>query len=557
MEQPVVYASDVGKSRGRPAGLFIWTGIALLVSGFWVIVQAGNEGAGLGLMAASIATFVLGAAITSVGRASGAADWLRLDGQGLTLVHRGESRAWRWADISAIERRGVLSLTALRYGRALLLRVSHDGLGTGFARPVTVTIGNDYLTPISELEATLRTLRDWAAGRSGHAKSIGYRQVDRPDMFIDRRYAGKPGAGAYGRFTSVIFWLLGVGVVAAAAVKMVVGWPADGQELIAFLKNYDTIRAAAFSAAIVGLAQLLRAGTRGEFLLLSSDGLHLRHKGQRRHWRWRDLRAFELRRGDTSVAGVNGGGAAITFLAKGDGLLADAGPDANASAFTIEDVYDTPLAEVARRIEAWHLLAGGIEMAESHAAQPAHQVVDIRLVSQSHKGAAGAIGWAVLAVLVLVEFAYIGWFSAIGIDVIGTWPIWLQLFGLLLGAAFCLLPLVLGVLPFLPWGNVLRLDADGLAFRRFGLWRRWTWQELLACEVISARLRWSSRRSVLAVFTAPRDDWMSWLIRWCYRLDTGRPIVPIEAAYQAPLEVIAQKIADHRNKAQLRAGRGA
>lgn len=550
MDHPIVIAGDIGKSVERTVYQALWTGLSILVIGFWVRIQFESGAIGLAMDGATIASFLIGTTIATFGRDSGRGDWLQFDGQGLTLVQRGKSRKWRWADISAIERRGLFSATAPKYGRALALRVAHDGRGTGMVRPETAIIGNDYLTPISEIAETLTALRGGAASSAGRADSNRENRADRPDVFLERKDSNGSATRRNARRGIVLAW---VSVYCGAVVGTIlnsVGWLSDWVDLVHVLTEYETIRYVAGIAAMIGLLLAQYAVVPSGFLLLSSDGLHLRSGGERRHWRWRDLSSFELRSSDPDAIDVTRREAVLAFLAKSDELTMAADPEDVTIAFAIKDIYDTSLAEIARRIETWPHLAreAELEAAGSGGKEPAPSAVEIRGTNQGEMGIVAPIGLAALVAVLLAAFALLALVPFV-IGQFGGIPDWIKIMLLLLGVVFVFLFFFVGIAPFVPSEYVLRFEADTFALRRFGLWRRWKWHEMSVCEVKTARLRWRRKRTPLAVFTVPRDDWISRLWLWCYRLDAGCPSVPIEPMYETPLELIVERFADCRDKA--------
>lgn len=354
MDQPIVYAADVGKGGRRVGGLIVFISSPIGILVLLLSVAVGADTLAMATVLTAGASLVAGAVVSFLGRSVGKADWLRLDSRGLELVRRGESRRWLWSDVSGIGRSGPLNPASAVRGRAIVLRVVHDGRGAGHLQPETVVIGNSYLTPISEIEGTLRDLHGRAESGSRRAAGTKRGHTDRPDVFLDRDAARKSAARASGRRRTIVYWVLGAGATSAAALYAVVGWPPDWLALAELIVEYELLRSVVAGGVMAGLLSMQFTDAMGEFLMLSSDGLHLRHKGQRGHWRWQDLQAFRLVGGKSAKSGDNGTGIAIRFLARGDGTDAKVKSGAPASEYAIENIYDTPLADIVRRIEVWN-----------------------------------------------------------------------------------------------------------------------------------------------------------------------------------------------------------
>ena len=550
VNQPIVIAGDMGKRAERAAFISLLIGLALQMIGIWGIYELENEPFGLALQAASIACLLIVSAIHVFGHDRDSADWLRLDSHGLTVVHRGESRSWHWVDIVTIERRGLLSATAPRYGRSIALALEHDGRQPGPGRPNTVIIGDDYLTPIGEIADKLEAFRQGADGRVARSDSASGSPAVQPDIFHRRDEPGNSASPNKTRRERVVMWLwVWAGVIACmtyGSAGSLLGWPEHGTPLT----DFGNFRVFAFLAAMVGLRWPLKAASRGEFLLLSSDGLHLRWGDERRHWRWRDLSDFQTRDGRSGDDGRSD--AALAYMVKGEELTME-GSEEIFTAYVIEDKYDAPLAEIARRIEVWRSLSreDGVETAKTGGLESASRAMEIRGSSQGEMGMMAPIGLAGTASLLLATFSLLA-MVPIGIGLLGNIPGWLTITLMLVGFPLVVLFFIVGVGQILPSEYVLRFEEDGFAVKRLGLWQRWKWHELSACELRTARLRGGRRFTNLAIFNVPRSDWVSRFWLWCYQIDSGRPSVPIEPVYEAPLDMIVEKISAHRGKALRR-----
>lgn len=553
--QPTVYAYDLGKAEGRRIWLTILLGAAIAGAGGVMVFKYELQTLGLGVMAAALVPVLLGLFLPYLRQVRLDQEWLRLDTEGPTLGRRGVNRHWHWYEISRVERHGWLHPAALLRGR--FLTISTSGAGVPGSRS-KVVIGDDYLTPIDEIAERLKLHMTQAASRTGRARRSA--SMVSPAIFWDREHKGRQEVFSPESLRTLFLWSLGLGLVGIGVVAYVAGWPPEWARLRAVLAEQTWIYSAVTGLVLMPLAQLGRISVMGNFLMLSGDGLHLRRQGQRRHWRWHELWDFDIRRQSPDLSADGHASKVFTFTARGDGTTTKRSTTTETQAFSIDDIYDVPLEDIARQLSAWSRLGREAEAVPEQTDQgdmkssaPAALDSDELTFRWGARAGSSALMATALAFLILISTLDM---AACLLFVLVLWP---ELDAasnrmLLLGVAgaFLIVPTIGLAIPLMairPRSNALLLDAEGFTYKRLGRRRRWSWREISGFQLQSGKLRWSSNRAGLVTFTAPRDDKLSRLSRWAYGIGGSQPIVVIEDAFDTPVDEIVRWLNDFQRRA--------
>lgn len=280
------------------------------------------------------------------------------------------------------------------------------------------------------------------------------------------------------------------------------------------------------------------------FLMLDTAGLTYRRMTDvQRNWCWDELSAFALEEGRSGRSHI------VFTLPEGQTLPVRGFRISKTSEVRIEDIYDTPLEEIAARLNACREQALGADPGQS-ASSPLRPAT---FQNNPSKGVYGALAKLTHILVVL------------GVLVAGIWLLY-ETSGLVPGERLSddsesrlngALAALIGVaipgalllmLQILPNYNYLRLDQDGLTVVRLGQKRRWFWRDLVVDLHPGRGAGYLGRRGLMT-FATLRRDWLSRFLRWWYGLSAADPAVVVEDIYAMPLERIAAKLNEYRDRA--------
>jgi hypothetical protein len=83
-----------------------------------------------------------------------------------------------------------------------------------------------------------------------------------------------------------------------------------------------------------------------------------------------------------------------------------------------------------------------------------------------------------------------------------------------------------------PGLNRLELTEEGLLHVRYGLKRRWAWNEIGAVELRRLRTKWSAKQRSVVTLETNAGGWTYGLLRWAFNIDQPRRAV-IEDIYDS------------------------
>lgn len=515
-------------------------------------------------------------------RTQGTQDWLRLDSEGLTLHRGGRARSWRWSELSHFRLHGYPHPATLFVGRAISFRGPRAGRQSALVALLNrilfagnnVVIGDVYLSYPKDLLRRLNhyrhqaTSRESRSSRSRAAERTRAASPDVPALFHLRDRKQQKTQAVAAILAVLGGGALGLVLIGAFSATPSLGWPLDWEAFNAFFSENSEILSVGSVAILGGLMSipinLKRSSANGNLLLLSSDGLHIRRNGERRHWLWHEISEVELRHAPGAET-TGGSGEVIGFVASHDGKRpgkgAEGGPLQAAVAQAIEDIYDAPLRDIARQIDAWRAAApafepppevapaAALEAARVPTRESARQQSPDNAISFRRRWAPATSVFASLATWLIVLLAIASLAAYTWIDsaeaprnarlavVWGVLILWM------------VAPLLLVFMAVGGGTNQLRLDRAGLTYTRLGRPAGWPWRELSSIELRQGKLRWSRKPVTIITMALPRDDRLSRLLRWAYGLRAAGPLTVIEDVYETPLPEIARQLEDYRRRA--------
>lgn len=296
-------------------------------------------------------------------RGTPADNFLRLDGDGLTHTVRGRARRWRWSEISDIRQRWRRVVVSVPDDERVGALARWRGRLTG-AGPRLV-VRDDYVLPIDGLAARLDAHRA-SAHEAGRPAAKAAEPADRlaalPPLRIQQRRPVE---------------VTGVSVVVAVSLlPLLVIVP-----LMLWRDGFSmaTVFFGAFTGALILLigvvvgAQVFAAGAkRANYLSLDPSGLRYTRGGTSLAWPWHELSPFELRPTPPQPWYLSvRSGRIVAFSALGDGQAAPHGLErlfrvAGSDGYAIQDIYDTPLDEIAAKLNDYREQALDAEGADAH-----------------------------------------------------------------------------------------------------------------------------------------------------------------------------------------------
>lgn len=308
------------------------------------------------------------------------ANFIQVTEEGLTWSHRlTVVRQWRWQDLSSFEIRESgaggasgarrLVFTAADDGKPF----SNMGLSSLFLSrqastdPTSFAIDATYEAPFEQIAARLNAGRDQALALAPPERTI------QPPAAGDPGIAGQPLNFQLGfakdRKMGVVAWTLAFGSFIWLPIIFLLGWPFDvpgGMEGWAQSPWQWFLRFISFLPLIALIAELLillrEIVPADNMLSLDRNGLTLTRGGRKKLWAWRDLSDFRLEA--RKVLGLFGPRGVIVFGAPGGRDLRSRflrlcyRLTGRAPAMVIEDVYDTPLDDIAATLNRYRTEGG-------------------------------------------------------------------------------------------------------------------------------------------------------------------------------------------------------
>lgn len=305
-------------------------------------------------------------------------NFLVLDDVGLTYVIIGKRRGWPWRDLEPAEvmdrpfgmKAGQLTISG-SFGwmtRIGLLFMS----GLASANRLAITLPDFYETPIEDIVAGINDYRDRVLGTTQPAKKAA-----QPSPSMQAAASGRPVNFGLSKARSKQQRLVAILIFVAVGLWMtslsIRGYLPDDRpfsDLWSFKAAADLFLVFAILLGLVAgvWAQWAGGRTRNTLRLDPADLTYIR-QGRRFVWSWQDVSDFTYHNLMTHT--VFGRRRAITFTAPGKDWtwrwvrwiygLPKAPP-----AVVIEDVYDTPLDDIAATLNAYRerAIGGGSAKAE-------------------------------------------------------------------------------------------------------------------------------------------------------------------------------------------------
>lgn len=526
---PIVYARHEDRVADRIGGRLMLAGLVVagaLLLALWLLglIEGALEPLSLGILVLFIVSILSGLLVMAFHSAQGERDWLRLDANGLTLSRRGHQAQWHWSRVAAVRSYAWWHPLGLLLGESLRIDLAGGG---------RLKISDDYFTPLKEILGHLRDTRARALGLGGLA-GVSIASITAPALVSQGPKIFRRQGIGWGRLDVAALSTIGI---AAAFVLIPAAIAADWSDVREWSRTLLGTMVTFLFSTIYAVPTWIRGATAaGNFLLLSDDGLHLRHEGRARHWRWPDVSGFALVREEADPEAGKEQRRVITFATRGSGG-ARAGPaDGEVQEIVIEEVYDGPLEEILRRLEAWHAWAGTAE-AETAAEDPGAEA--LLSVKRRPGGGEGVLGGGAvilgLGISLLATAVFIGLIAFLAHHSRG-----IQI--AILAAGVLLVPAPIFLSSWLATRFSLQADRKGMTYRRLGMTRRWAWDQLSSAELSESAPRWTETPRRLLLIGAEQDDRLSRLTRWAYRLGDGRPLIVIEDIFDQPLHEIAQRL---------------
>lgn len=296
-------------------------------------------------------------------------NFLQITEEGLTWSRRLTAiRQWRWQDLSSFEIRDrraggpggarTIAFTAADDGRPF----KDMGLSTLFltrsasAAPTSFAIDDTYEADLGRIAARLNSARARALAAFPPARTIEHPAT------MPEGPAGQPVNFQQDvqevRKMGVVVWTLGFGGFIWLPVVLLLGWPFDiPGGMVGWAKSPEQwlLRFVSFLPLILIIAELLilmrEIVPADNMISLDRAGLALTRGGRKKLWTWRDVSDFQVE--VRKVLGLFGHRGIIVFGAPGGRDLRSRflrlcyRLTGRAPAMVIEDVYDTPLADIA------------------------------------------------------------------------------------------------------------------------------------------------------------------------------------------------------------------
>ncbi|NNG05324.1 MAG: hypothetical protein HKM95_14665 [Inquilinus sp.] len=552
----MTYTADTQKLRGRFVPCVQGVVLAAVVATVGMVFREGmtfqetvptdNTGWTLLLVSLAILLASVAAAIWSSRYLPTTQNLLTVDRHGLTLMTRGQSRRWRWADISPVRLEGTVATFTAEAG---------EERSNGRIRDI-------YPTRLAEIVARINDYRDRAV--AGGESALG---ADAPDagpsaparFHIDAATQKRQRLKEFGWF---LLSMMSLPILYYFLIREM------HSEFLGIFASFEMIIWVFIAFLVTGslILMVFMTGRSGNFLQITDEGLTWsRRLTAIRQWKWQDISSFEVRDGADRKSS---GGRAIAFMAADDGkpfrgmglssalLVRPASP--GLLSFTFDDTYDAPLDRIAEHLNASRDRALAdtpperiIEAPSAKSAGYDGRPVNFQQDVQS-MGRMGVVGWA-------LAFGCVVWLPAIVIlgfpfEVPGGMEGWAQSPGQWLLRFLSMLPMIaiIAELLFLmreimPADNALTLDRYGLTLTRGGRKKVWAWRDLSDFAVDARKVLGLFGPRGVVVFEAPGGhDLRSRFLRWCYRLTGHAPAFVIEDVYNTPIDDIASVLNRYR-----------
>lgn len=569
MTQPVFFAVDAAKRINRA-----WITVPLVLGTLFGSGTAmiGYEGWDWRspldwLTVASFAGLMIFVTAAPLLRTQRADDWLKLDAGGLTVSQRGRRRYWQWSRLADVKRHRWYHPATPLLGRFITIRVTdasrEQGLPNGLKRMLLprgrIAIGNDYMTPINRIAA-------WLPAYMAREAASQTDQKEGPDADGPVLIKVRPDPKHTSRWKKSISTILAFIVGCGGGFTLLALAENGGDWQGVDWRQFATIALPTITGVVMGLPhQISLRSAAQNFLLFSDDGLHIRERGHRKHWSWREISGYRLERAgvSTQVGEARHPAKYITLDAARDGTKPwEAGP-AKATAVTIEDRYEAPIEEIARQIGLWRERGRVVDAtpleADGFVLNEAPEPGD-GMVTFGRRFPADKFDSITAAMVVVSQIAFIGWLAytlwwlgqpheaaEASSDLVAYASIGLTI----------LIPISLFSIPMLallPGINYLRLEPTGVVLARMGIKRRWPWAGISGVELRTGKFFWRKQGRSYVSFAVRRDDPLSRFARWCYGVSRARPTVILEDIYDTRPEALARALTERWNRGQRMGG---
>lgn len=485
-------------------------------------------------------------------------DGIGLDAQGLTFSRNGRTAQWRWDEISDPRMRSRLHPARLFLGRFMSFHVPADERRNEFGfrgdrvflRGATVAIGDDYSSRLEDIRDQIEFFRE--SGGQENRRPGGGEPAPVWTIREDRKQT---------KFWHIASLVLGPAIGVGLGPLIMDGLP-DNLDLFESLESILS-KAPLFLAGVPYflIMMLKQEAAQDNMLSMSAGGLSVRHKTEKRYWRWSELDVFQVKE---SVSRGKDGAAAriVSFRALHDGsepgeatYKAD-GPSTPVSC-SIEDNYEMPVDEIARQATSWLAWSGrtfghnAIEAADGSETGESTVPAEISYrrspgqLKDRHSLLEGLLPWAWM--LPMTAVAGLSIWDMKSSD--GFLISWLPWWGMLIGFVLVFFVPLIGVMVLMsPELNRLDFSEDGLAMTRLGRTSRWAWSEIQSAELRMVRTKWSIKQRAVLTVGVPAARLGSRYLRWAHNLDGLEALAVIEDTYDTPLDDIQTALDDYRRR---------
>ncbi len=546
------------KGRGRLSAIVAGITVGGLLAWTYILADLDlSRHVNLAILGSLMFVFVGREAIPLLNPGLSKSSGLTIDSAGLGLARRGKTASWRWDEISDIRLRSRFHPAGMFYGRFITIRapadarrkVANSWMERLFALGRFVVIADDFPTRADEI---YRQIEHYRSGASGG--TTAKRQPE--PVWSFRKDRKQP------KLLRLFFVVVGPFLGVVLAMALVGHLP---ETLGEFLESPLLI---GFGIGIGGmmpwiiLIQYRWESRQDNMLAVSAGGLATRDKMQRQLWLWRDILDMRVQH---SVSRGDGGATAqiISFRATHDGSAPGKKPEEGKPfvpvSCSVEDFYEMPVDEIARRSRAWwdwnHEVFGPAMLAVTDAAAHEGKIAFRRLAGYA-KGRGSPLDLVLSFAFVTPMLVWLGvlvWMIRADVHP-PDWldlPDWLDRIDSLL---ITMVPLMAYLALLAPSLNRLELDDAGMLSVCYARKRRWSWRELGPAELRRVRSKWSAKQRSVLTFEAPANGLGSAFLRWAFNIDNRRLAV-IEDIYDSPLDEIAETL-NARRRASGRVPRG-
>lgn len=485
-------------------------------------------------------------------------DGIGLDAQGLTFSRNGRTAQWRWDEISDPRMRSWLHPARLFLGRFMSFSVPADERRNAFGfrgdrvflRGATVAIGDDYASRLEDIRDQIEFFRE-SGGQETRRPGGG----EPAPVWTIREDRKQP------KFWHIASLVLGPAIGVGLGPLIMDGLPDDldlFESLESILSRVPMLLAGVPFFVILILKQ---EAAQDNMLSMGAGGLSVRHKNEKRYWRWSELDGFQV---NESVSRSKDGAAAriVSFRAMHDGSESGEatykaeGPSTPVSC-SIEDSYEMPVDEITRQATSWLAWSGrtfghnaigaadGSETGES--AVPAG--ISFRrspgVINSERSLLEGFLPLVMLAPMTVACGLSI-WDMKFGDGFLITWLPW---WGMIIGGLLIFFVPLIGALAVVdPSLNRLDLSEEALAMMRMGRTSQWAWSEIQSVELRMVRTKWSAKQRAVLTVGVPAARLGSRYLRWAHNLDGLETIAVIEDTYDTPLDDIQTALIDYHRR---------